>query len=154
MSLNPSIRPQGKKGRTTMILPVCGLLLCQAAMAQATNHVSRAGSNDTTIRLAGEWSYRLDSADKGVAEGWPNQLSAEGHVELPGTTDTRGLGPANAEASELHLSRTHKYRGAVWFERNIEIPPSWAGRAVTLDLERVQWESRVWVDGRPAREAW
>ena len=102
------------------------------------------------MKLDGQWSYRFDPEDKNLAEGWAQPLVAEGQTELPGTTDTRGIGPVNSEASEFHLTRAYKYRGAVWFEREIDIPPTWAGQAVTLEMERVQWESRVWVDGKPA----
>ena len=104
----------------------------------------------TPMKLDGQWAYRFDPEDKNLADGWAQPLVAEGQTELPGTTDTRGIGPANSEKSEFHLSRAYKYRGAVWFEREVEIPPAWAGQAVTLEMERVQWESRVWVDGKPA----
>ena len=109
-----------------------------------------AGLKGTPMKLDGQWSYRFDPEDKNLAEGWAQPLVAEGQTELPGTTDTRGIGPANPEASEFHLTRAYKYRGAVWLEREVEIPPAWAGQAVTLEMERVQWESRVWVDGKPA----
>ncbi|HCX84889.1 MAG TPA: glycoside hydrolase [Micrococcales bacterium] len=42
------------------------------------------------------------------------------------------------------------YRGAAWFTRTVEIPPEWAGRRVRLSLERVHWESTVWLDGERA----
>jgi hypothetical protein len=124
---------------TPIICAWISLLAGQAAFA-ASN----------TLSLAGQWTYRFDSEDRGLAAGWTNQLPGEGQVELPGTTDTRGIGPVNSEMTELHLSRSHKYRGAVWYEREIEIPKSWAGRAVMLELERVQWESRLWINGQPA----
>jgi hypothetical protein len=103
-----------------------------------------------TLPLNGQWAYRFDPKDKDPAERRAQPLLAEGKTELPGTTDTCGIGPVNSEANEFHLTRAYKYRGAVWFEREIEIPPAWAGQAVTLEMERVQWESRVWVDGKPA----
>ncbi|WP_380157471.1 sugar-binding domain-containing protein [Kineococcus sp. R86509] len=40
------------------------------------------------------------------------------------------------------------YRGAVWFQRTVDVPPDWAGRRVVLHLERVHWESVVWLDDR------
>ena len=33
------------------------------------------------------------------------------------------------------------------------MPAAWAGRHVQLELERVIWESRAWVDGKPAGTA-
>ncbi len=83
-----------------------------------------------------------------MSEEWYKKaVSSDGLVQLPGTTDTRGIGPVNPENSEFHLNRAYKYRGAVWFETIVTIPPSWKNKAVSLELERVQWESRVWIDG-------
>jgi Glycosyl hydrolases family 2, sugar binding domain len=114
-----------------------------ALPAQAADTVS-------SMAIGGQWAYRFDPEDKNLADGWAQALVAEGATELPGTTDTRGLGPVNSESSEIHLLRAYKYRGAVWYEREVEIPAAWAGQAVTLEMERVQWESRLWVDGKPA----
>lgn len=40
------------------------------------------------------------------------------------------------------------YRGAAWFQREVEIPDGWQERDVVLNLERVHWESTVWLDDR------
>jgi beta-galactosidase len=104
--------------------------------------------NDQIISLNGNWNYQFDKDNLGISEEWYKKaVSPEGQVLLPGTTDTRGIGPVNTESSEFHLNRAYKYRGAVWFETMVTIPASWKNRAVSLDLERVQWESRVWIDG-------
>ncbi|WP_454050563.1 sugar-binding domain-containing protein [Cellulomonas sp. Marseille-Q8402] len=39
------------------------------------------------------------------------------------------------------------YRGAAWFQRTVVVPQAWAGSRLGLYLERVHWESTVWVDG-------
>ncbi|HEV2320665.1 MAG TPA: discoidin domain-containing protein, partial [Verrucomicrobiae bacterium] len=44
------------------------------------------------------------------------------------------------------------YSGATWFQRDFEIPKSWAGKRVVLFLERPHWETHVWLDGRMAGE--
>lgn len=106
------------------------MLILFAWFSLFAGHAAFAASK--TLSLAGQWAYRFDPEDKGLAAGWTSQFPAEGQVELPGTTDTRGIGAVNSEVTELHLSRTHKYQGAVWFEREVEIPESWSGCAVTL----------------------
>ncbi|NNH21578.1 glycoside hydrolase [Pseudokineococcus marinus] len=40
------------------------------------------------------------------------------------------------------------YRGAAWYQRTVQVPAAWAGRRVVLELERVHWESTLWVDER------
>ena len=71
-----------------------GLMSCLSAL-----------SASATLPLNGQWVYRFDPEDKNLAEGWSQPLTAEGKTELPGTTDTRGIGPVNSEASEFHLTR-------------------------------------------------
>src|SRR5690606_13548724 len=46
------------------------------------------------------------------------------------------------------LTRTYKYYGPAWHQRDIEIPANWKGKAVRLKLERVMWESRVYLNGK------
>ncbi len=36
-----------------------------------------------------------------------------------------------------------------WFQRDVTIPPDWAGRRVVLDLERVATDAKVFVNGKP-----
>jgi len=44
--------------------------------------------------------------------------------------------------------RICEYIGAAWYQRDIEIPAAWAGKRVTLLLERCRWVTTVWVDDR------
>ncbi|NDP22233.1 MAG: hypothetical protein GZ091_14305 [Paludibacter sp.] len=100
------------------------------------------------LSIKGMWDYKFDSTNVGISNKWyTKDIQSEGKVELPGTTDSRGIGPLNKETSEYHLNRAYKYRGALWYETTVTIPKSWGGMAITLNLERVQWESQVWIDG-------
>lgn len=47
-----------------------------------------------------------------------------------------------------HLYQRFSYIGPAWYRRSVSIPKSWAGKDVTLVLERVMWESQVWVNGQ------
>ena len=42
------------------------------------------------------------------------------------------------------------YAGVAWYQRDVTIPDSWAGKTIRLYLERCHWVSRVWVDGKEA----
>lgn len=39
------------------------------------------------------------------------------------------------------------YVGASWVQRDIDIPHAWAGKRITLTLERAHWQTQVWLDG-------
>ena len=68
---------------------------------------------------------------------------------MPGTTDEAKLGlPNPAKPSLDGLYRGNIYAGPAWYQRDIEIPANWHGKRVELLLERVHWETRVWLDGR------
>ncbi|RZL04660.1 MAG: beta-galactosidase, partial [Hymenobacter sp.] len=41
------------------------------------------------------------------------------------------------------------YKGAAWYQKTIDIPAAWAGRPIELYLERVHWETTVWLDDQP-----
>jgi len=96
------------------------------------------------IPLAGQWNVKLE---QGVAR----------QIHLPGTLDDAGIGdpPVLTDAKLtrevlLHLTRKHTYIGPASYERVVDIPRDWAGKSITLELERVLWTSHVLVDGREA----
>jgi beta-galactosidase len=102
------------------------------------------------LDLSGRWALRLDAEDRGVAESWfAAPLDTRDQIALPGTTDRAGFGEPAADLNPGHLTRPHRFVGPAWYERTIEIPKDWVGQQVDLFLERVLWESRVWIDGQP-----
>ena len=40
------------------------------------------------------------------------------------------------------------YKGAAWYQREIEVPADWQGRRIVLTLERPHIETRAWLDDR------
>lgn len=94
-----------------------------------------------TLDLSGQWEVSLDS------------LSTFQTIQLPGTTDQVGLGVPNGLTPEmekpqlLHLTRKYSFIGAAWYRRTFNIPKSMANRPLTLSLERVIWQSQLWIDG-------
>lgn len=112
-------------------------------------------SSDHSQSLAGEWQVRLDPKIVGASQNWiSSEVRFEQTIKLPGTTDEAGLGVGLAMepiVSKEGLARLHRktsFIGPVWYRRTIEIPPDWKGRRITLLLERVIWESQVWIDGQ------
>lgn len=93
------------------------------------------------ISLAGKWKVSLDS------------LSTFSPIVLPGTLDDAGLGePSTLEpAMQLpqlqSLRRKNSYIGPAYYIRTFNVPASKAGKPLALKLERVLWQSQVWIDG-------
>lgn len=105
------------------------------------------------VDLSGEWTVKLDSADVGVEQNWAGQMYSTS-ILLPGTTDEAKLGnpdtlkPELTKPQLLHLTRKYSYVGPAWYSRKITVPKQWEGKQVVLNLERVLWDSQVWVDGK------
>lgn len=97
--------------------------------------------------LAGSWQFRLDKEDKGLTEKWQDKPFTDA-ISLPGTTDEALYGEKTAGSDFGILTRAYKYYGPAWYTKEIEIPSEWKGKRIQLELERVLWESRVFVDGK------
>jgi hypothetical protein len=110
-------------------------------------------ASEYKLDLSGEWQIQLDSTDRGLLANWHNSGFNQA-ISLPGTTDDAGLGvpnqltPALERPQVLRLTRKNSYVGPAWYTRTIQLPKSWKNKNVTLKLERVIWETRVWVDGK------
>ena len=106
------------------------------------------------IDLAGEWKFVLDPKDLGLQAG-PDTWNFPDTIQLPGTTASRGKGQPleielNLEKPAMqHLHQKFPYIGPAWYQRTVTIPSDWEGEDIILSLERVLWESRVWVDKHP-----
>jgi hypothetical protein len=115
--------------------------------------LSSCHKKDTMVlSLSGAWTVRLDSLDEGEVFGWYNQ-NFDQIMQLPGTTDDAGLGVANSlepkleKPQLLHLTRKNSYIGAVWYSKEVIIPKKWEHKQISLLLERVIWQTNIWVDG-------
>lgn len=117
--------------------------------------VAAAAPSAPTLSLAGEWQIRLDPKLIGISQNWlAPEAQFDQILSLPGTTDQAGLGiplqthPDLSKSGLAGLVRKNSFIGPAWYRRNIDIPDTWRGKRVTLFLERVLWESQVWIDGK------
>jgi hypothetical protein len=128
-----------------------------------------------TIDLSGTWRFALDRANTGGDAHW-FEHSLPGTIALPGTLPSHGIGdpvtpytkwtggivdqsyftsrafapyrqPGNVKVPFWLQPETY-YVGAAWFQRDMTVPASWAGRRVVLTLERPHWKTTVWMDNR------
>jgi hypothetical protein len=127
------------------------------------------------IDLAGTWQYSLDPQDKGFAESWYKKALSD-TLSLPGSLTTNGKGDEislttpwigqivdssfykNPEYAKFRqpgniyipfwLQPVKYYKGAAWYQKEVNIPEDWNGQFVGLFLERCHWESRLWIDDK------
>ncbi len=129
------------------------------------------------ISLAGRWRFSLDRDDRGLQERM-FETALPGAIRLPGTLPGQGIGdevttatrwtgdivdrsyftepqyaeyrrPGNIKVP-FWLQPDRYYAGVAWYQRSIRVPSRWSGKRVALLLERPHWETRVWLDGKPA----
>ena len=105
------------------------------------------------ISLAGEWEVMLDSLDQGIDAKWYNRTFVD-HITLPGTLCDAGYGipctlePTMEKEIFLNLKAKYEYIGPAWYRKEVTIPPDWEGKTILLTLERVIWNSHVWINGK------
>lgn len=106
------------------------------------------------ISLSGEWKVKLDSTNIGSKEKWASSKFEGQNITLPGTLDDAKIGkvstlkPAMNNYVLSNLTRKHQYIGKAWYQKEVEIPESWTKENITLSLERIIWESTVYVNGK------
>ena len=145
---------------------LCGTADSATARADETNQLD----------LSGNWSFQLDPDDVGTGKGWFRTVRPAS-VRLPGSIQSQGIGlkptlethwTGSIRQEVIQMSRYAPYRsadnfkmpfwlqpkqyyvGPAWYQRNVSIPPDWAGQRVALHLERCHWFTKVWVDDREA----
>ena len=96
------------------------------------------------IDLSGTWKFQLDPDNAGWKGKWFNSPFKD-TIQLPGTTDENGKGIFLNEKAVDRLSRVWYWKGAAWYQKEVEIPESWPGKNVKLLLERTK-DTHVWFD--------
>lgn len=97
--------------------------------------------------LDGTWRFSLDEKNRGLDEKWFERDLAK-TIQLPGTTDEARYGTKTNGSDFGILTRAYKYYGPAWYQREITVPTDWKGKQIFLNLERVMWQSMLFVDGR------
>ena len=125
------------------------LLLAPLARLQAEPH---------TISLAGTWCLRLENPRRheiGMSKQWFKETFAGDPAVLPGTLQVENRHTEAAVKPKIRpdsddglsgFTTLRSYRGASWYQREVDIPSGWAGKHIEMTMERCMWDSYVWVD--------
>jgi hypothetical protein len=89
------------------------------------------------VNLNGEWSFKFDAQDSGLAGRWfaantgfPEKIMVPfpWGSTLSGVPDTATIG---------------------WYARAIRAPETWQGQRIFLVIGACDWETQAWLDGKP-----
>ena len=135
-------------------------------------------TSPASLSLEGTWRFAVDRQDAGESQQWFASRIEGDSVTLPGSMLTNGKGdPVTLDTKwtagiwdsvyykaplyepyrradnikvPFFLQPEKYYVGPAWYQREVQIPASWAGKYVEMSFERAHWECKVWVDGRYA----
>lgn len=135
-------------------MKINGILIAWAVIALL---MSSCKQSTQEIDLSGEWEVALDSLDKGISERWYAETFPN-RIILPGTLCDAGYGiactlePVMEKEIFLNLKRKFDYQGPAWYRKELSVPEEWKDKDIILTLERVLWNSRVWINGTEVKE--
>lgn len=105
------------------------------------------------LDLSGSWLYKTDYDDLGIQnEYYKDKFELSGFM-LPGSACENGIGKKQEYYEELTKEAVraprekYEYIGALWLQREFELPDDAEGKCVRLFLERVNIASELWIDG-------
>lgn len=88
------------------------------------------------MNLNGEWRFAYDDSNRGLQDRWYAQAAFDQTITVPYAYQSRLSGIAETD-----------FHDVVWYERDFEIPASWAGRQVLIHFGAVDYHAQVWVNG-------
>ncbi len=89
--------------------------------------------------LNGAWQFEIDPGDSGLERGLLERPLAR-QILLPFCPES----PLSGIGHTDHL-------GAVWYRRELRIPPEWADARVLLHFQAIDYDATIWVNGRELR---
>jgi beta-glucuronidase len=94
------------------------------------------------ISLSGNWSFQADRKNEGESAGWfadEHDMKSWRGVDVPVAFDNCG-------------PDMNRYAGAGWFRKQVHVPESFRGKRVVLSFEGINYNAKVWVNGKPVGE--
>ena len=123
--------------RNKLKLLAAGILLATSLSIHAAEPSAR-----PQVPLDGEWEFRMDPKDEGVAGKWFDAgVAFPDKIQVPGNWQAQGFGEPKG-----HLR--HDYQGRAWYRRSVTVPQEWAGKRIWIHLGGVTAKGDVFVNGR------
>lgn len=104
----------------------------------------------TVINLSGNWGFQFDitNFERSFENSGAHRDRLTDHITMPGTTDSNKKGILTTSRPINRLSRIYEYSGVAWYQKEVDIPKDWNGKAIELFFERILWISSVYLDGK------
>ena len=106
------------------------------------------------INLHGNWNYMIDLDNVGIQHEFYKTTFKSNPFIMPGTTNQNKIGTKLDESKldekeKVKCLREHyNYTGVMWYQKTVDITEDFLDGEVELFLERVMFESSVYVNGK------
>lgn len=95
------------------------------------------------LNLNGLWEFEIDSGRSGVQRGMMNADKLSQRIIVPFCPE-----------SELSGVGVKDFMSAVWYRKVVNLPAGWAGKRVLLHFGAVDYDAKVWINGKEAGGHW
>lgn len=89
------------------------------------------------LNLNGEWEFAFDEQNRGLKEEWYRCGPFPSRIQVP-----------FAFQAPLSSIGDPSFHDVMWYRREVELPAGWQGQRLLLHFGAVDYEARVWVNGR------
>lgn len=91
------------------------------------------------MNLNGVWEFEIDQGVSGLARGLLEKPFLDGSILVPFCPESRLSGIGHTD-----------FMASVWYRREFVLPEDWEGDRVKLHFGAVDYEARVYVNGKKA----
>ncbi len=91
------------------------------------------------LNLNGEWEFEMDLGKSGLQRGLMTTDKLVQKIIVPFCPESELSGIGNKD-----------FMPAVWYRRTVELPEGWERKRVLLHFGAVDYETRVWINGKEA----
>ncbi|WP_248927235.1 glycoside hydrolase family 2 protein [Paenibacillus hamazuiensis] len=89
------------------------------------------------LNLNGEWQFDYDDQDEGIRQTWYEGRTMGRRIQVPFCYQSKLSGIGETEFHDI-----------VWYRKDVTLPPEFAGKRVLLHFGAVDYDARVWVNGK------
>lgn len=94
---------------------------------------------DSWLNLNGEWEFEYDDGNAGERERWYEGRTLDRRIEVPFCYQSKLSGIGETACHDI-----------VWYRRSVTLPSAFDGKRALLHFGAVDYEAKVWVNGRLA----
>ncbi|WP_058308437.1 glycoside hydrolase family 2 protein [Gracilibacillus massiliensis] len=107
-------------------------------------------SNQTTLNLNGEWSFKLTPEQTNEVKV-PEIFTDT--IQIPGSIEEQGFGDASDHFPIGTWKKKREYEGIAWYSKEIKVPEHFKDHDLQLHINGARWHTELWINGTQISES-